>query len=368
MTTGTIEPMASKVYLHVGAPKTGTTYLQDRLARNAASLARHGVHYPAGQPLGDPSLFQFRAAVDLLGKEWRGPGEKSAGRWERLAKRVRASKGTVVVSHELLVTASAEKIAQAKRDLVGPGTELHVVYSARDLARQVPAAWQESVKQGQVWSYRRFCNRLQRRAGWFGKAFDLPAVLGAWGEGLPPEQVHVLTVPQSRQGDELWHRFCRLVGADPAWAPRDTDRVNPSLGAVEVAMLRRLNWRLDRRSQAGAYDYLVRELMAERELAGRAVRPVRLPERMRPWVEEETERWIAWIEESGVDVVGDLDELRPLPAPDEPFFDPDKPGAKAQLIAALDALAAITQEAERRPDPDRQLVAKVRRRLQERFG
>jgi len=38
--------MSRVVYLHVGAPKTGTTYLQDRLALNKAELARHGVHYP----------------------------------------------------------------------------------------------------------------------------------------------------------------------------------------------------------------------------------------------------------------------------------------------------------------------------------
>jgi hypothetical protein len=38
--------MSRVVYLHVGAPKTGTTYLQDRLALNRGDLARHGVHYP----------------------------------------------------------------------------------------------------------------------------------------------------------------------------------------------------------------------------------------------------------------------------------------------------------------------------------
>ena len=35
-----------RVYLHIGAPKTGTTYVQDRLSRNAKTLAQHGVHFP----------------------------------------------------------------------------------------------------------------------------------------------------------------------------------------------------------------------------------------------------------------------------------------------------------------------------------
>ncbi len=39
--------MSRVVHLHIGAPKTGTTYLQDRLRLNTASLARHGVTVPA---------------------------------------------------------------------------------------------------------------------------------------------------------------------------------------------------------------------------------------------------------------------------------------------------------------------------------
>ena len=58
--------MSRTVYLHIGAPKTGTTYLQDRLTRNASQLAQHDVHYPSRSPLISPPLFHFRAALDLL--------------------------------------------------------------------------------------------------------------------------------------------------------------------------------------------------------------------------------------------------------------------------------------------------------------
>ena len=59
--------MSRVVYLHVGAPKTGTTYLQDRLALNKAELARHGVHYPL-----QLHASQFRPALDLLEMPWGG--------------------------------------------------------------------------------------------------------------------------------------------------------------------------------------------------------------------------------------------------------------------------------------------------------
>jgi hypothetical protein len=83
---------------------------------------------------------------------------------------------------------------------------------------------------------------------------------------------------------------------------------------------------------------------------------------MYPWAEAETERWVEWLKGSGVHVVGDIDDLQPLPLnPEERYVDPDRVSTKRQLKVALDALSAMTREAARRPDPDQQLVAKVRR-------
>ena len=64
--------MSRVVYLHIGAPKTGTTYLQHRMSRNARALAKHDVFIPTRSPLVSPELFQFRAALDLLGQDWGG--------------------------------------------------------------------------------------------------------------------------------------------------------------------------------------------------------------------------------------------------------------------------------------------------------
>jgi hypothetical protein len=76
------------------------------------------------------------------------------------------------------------------------------------------------------------------------------------------------------------------------------------------------------------------------------------------------------VTEAGVDVVGDLEDLRPVrPAPDEVWQDPDKPRARDVTDAALDALVALTLEAARRIDPDEQVpvkVARVMRRVRQR--
>jgi hypothetical protein len=361
--------MSRAVYLHIGAPKTGTTYLQDRLTLNARALAAHDVHFPTGSPLVSPALFQFRAALDLLGQDWGGAPGHASGSWDALVRRVRRRSGTVIISHEILAPATPERVAKVMSDLAG--AELHVVYSARDLARQLPAAWQESIKQGRRWTYRRFLDRAERRNAWFYRAFDLPTVLGTWGAALPPERIHVVTVPPSSVGRErpdlLWRRFCEAFGIDPAWAPLDSDRTNRSLGIAETQVVRKLNRRMGSATPREArYDRLIREILAQEQLVKRTSLPVRLPPARFGWVAGEAERWLEWIRENEVHVVGDVADLRPLPpSKDQRFHDPDRIGPRRQLSAALDALVTMTQEAASRPDPEGHLVHRIRARARQ---
>jgi hypothetical protein len=356
--------MSRVVYLHVGAPKTGTTYLQDRLTLNAPRLADHGLHVPTSSRLTDPAMFHFRAALDLLDQDWGGAKGHASGAWSQLVRRVRRLDGAVVISHEILAPAPASKVAKAMNDLAG--SEVHIVYSARDLGRQLPAAWQESIKQGRKWTFRRFLNKVETGKPWFYRALDLPTVLSTWGDHLPPERIHVVTVPPRRQtggrGEMLWLRFCEAFAIDPAWAPLDSERANPSLGIAETQLIRQLNSRLERSVRREAtYDTLIRDLLAQRELVQRDSVPVRLPPKRFPWAEEQAALWIDWLEGSGVHVIGDVEDLRPVrPPEDEQWHNPDRVRARPILDAALDGLEAMTREAARRPDPDRQLANLVR--------
>jgi hypothetical protein len=61
-------------------------------------------------------------------------------------------------------------------------------------------------------------------------------------------------------------------------------------------------------------------------------------------------------------VVGDSADLLPEPWPeDQTYKHPDRVSTKSQLRAALDALAAMTEEAASRPDPDSSMLARIRR-------
>jgi len=353
--------MSRRVYVHVGAPKTGTTYLQDRLYLNRVSLAEHQIAYPVG--LKD---HMFEPALDLVDRQWGGMREEVRGQWDALVRRVKRSTGTVVISHEVLAAARPEHVERAMRDL--GDFEVHVVYTARDLARQLPAEWQEQIKHNGRATFRRYLRRTRKAkqtnpTRWFWRVQGLPDVLTRWGRDLPPEHVHLITVPQPGAPREtLWLRFCQVVGIDPAWAPAESERRNPSLGGAETTLLRRLNAMLLEEDFAGEdYRHLVREVVAHRTLARRSeMTRVTLPPDEYDWAEEVAESWIEWVEGARIDVVGDLDELRPRrPEPGVPWDNPDKPRPREVADAALDALVAVVLEASRRPNPDAQLRARV---------
>ena len=333
--------MTHKLILHVGAPKTGTSHMQDLLFRNPDALAAQGFVYPA-----DRFDAHFLAALDLMELLWGGLEKQAVGAWDRLAEQIRDEDRTVIVSHEILAAASRPQVRRAMESF--GDAEVHLVLTARDLVRQVPAEWQENVKHRRTLTYEEFLatimdpRRRGRLATWFWSVQEIPAILDRWGEGLPPEQVHLVTVPPPDAPRELlWQRFAAVLGLDPESLDRDTDRSNPSLGVPETALIRRVNERVNRGVLGGdPYRALVRELLAHQTLSERTGSArLSLPDYAQEWAAELSERWIAALAERKYDVVGSLDELRPGPA--APFVDPDTPDEARVAEAALDSIVAL---------------------------
>jgi hypothetical protein len=247
---------------------------------------------------------------------------------------------------------------------------VHLVYSARDLARQIPAEWQEGVKHQRKIGYGGFVKQVQNAKRtkptlWFWRVQSLPDVLTRWSRGLSPDRVHLVTVPQpGASRDLLWQRYCQAFDIDPAWAPRESERENNSIGAAETLLLRRLNRRL-RRAGLPSEDYrrLIREVVVHQTMAKRPdMTKVTLPPAAYPWAEEVAHEWVEWVQGSGIDVIGDVEDLRPVrPPAEERWQDPDKPRRPEMVDAAVDALVALAFEAAKRPDPDEQLGARIGR-------
>ncbi|MEZ5094728.1 MAG: hypothetical protein R2731_00455 [Nocardioides sp.] len=342
--------MARRVILHVGTPKTGTSYLQDVLFRNRRRLPTRGLSYPADRPDA-----HFLAGLDLMQLPWGGLENEAVGAWEELARAVRRWPGTSIVSHEILAAASRPQAERALESLgLGAGAEVHLVLSVRDLTRQIPAEWQENLKHRSALSYRDFLDQIQdparsgRVASWFWSVQELPAILDRWAAHLPADRVHLVTVPPSgADPDLLWQRFVSVFRLGGLPLDLAGERANPSLGVPETALLRRLNQAVTRDLPPADYRPLVRELLAHRTLSQRTGSPrLALPPQVRPWAEGLMASWVAELGARGYDVVGDLADLAPTPAADD-YVDPDRVPERQIAAVALDALRALLLESAR---------------------
>jgi hypothetical protein len=362
-----------KVFLHIGEPKTGTTFLQHVMWRNRGELAAQGVVLPGHHPQD-----HYRASQDLRGiaKLASDPAGSWAGEWEILARQAQQAPRVAVISHELFSAADPEQAERAVRSL--QPAEVHVVLTVRDMATLLPAEWQETVKHRNAKGFQDWLedviDRESRSAGrrqwWFWRVHDTLAILGIWARQVPPQRVHVITVPpRGSDNGLLWQRFASLLDVDPASVDISRARPNESLGLPEIEFLRRLNQVLPEEVPDWFYMWNVKEAVAHRALAARP-REGRLvlPAEREEWAGKQADVLVEALSESAYDVVGKLDELRPRSVT-EPAGSPADQPAELVLDAAVHAASALVVNqyhkaqpaAGPQPSPERQrgLVARV---------
>ncbi len=335
--------MPPRVFLHVGSPKTGTTFLQNVLWAQRQLAQQQGLLLPL-RGFHD----HFHATLDV--RELIGTPryrDIEPGKWDALVEQAEGWEGTVLASHELFAGAT---YAQAEKAVgaFAPGTEVHVVVTARDLSRQLPAEWQEHIKHRYTRDFADFLAEIEHDPAhetWFWKVQDVPDVLDRWGHLLPRDRVHVVTIPPAGADPTvLWGRFATLLGLDPESFDLEESRSNTSLGAEQAELLRRFNLSLgDRLPMGGGYPPAVKEVLAHRVLSARQGTPLRLGGADLTWAVRRSAAMVEQLRTMQVDVVGDLDDL--VPRAEEASGEPSGT-ASEQAVAAetMEALIGMTQQ------------------------
>jgi hypothetical protein len=291
----------------------------------------------------------FLAAIDVRQSHefWGYTEANISGRWSAVCRQAREHPGTSIISHEVLGAASDDQVARAMAEL--DGLDVHLVLTARDLARQVTSEWQERIKNGSSRSFRKFERRLRRqmRTGDFTAGFwrnqDPVGVLDRWARDLPASHIHVVVAPQSAADPTLlWHRFADAVGFDASGLDPSVSgaAANTTLGVAQIAVLRQVNAALARRIRQPEYSRLVKSQFAEQLLAAqtspRPQCPPGLAARLRRLAEERNET----IRQRGYLVHGDLSELLPVESTVE-YQAPDDVDRRQERLAYGGALAEL---------------------------
>lgn len=347
------------IYFHVGVPKSGTTYIQYTLHRNRRELRAAGVLYPGR------TASHFQACQDLKGWQiGRQHDGRPAGAWSRLVSRLAQWPGRAIIDHELFAGATRPQIDRALSDL--SFADVHIVLTARDLARQLPAVWQTRVRTGNGGTYAHFLEAVRSgppgrgtaRPFWGNQA--VPNILARWGRDLAPDHVHLITVPPPGSDPNLlWQRFATVIGIDPARFPGAPPGLNHSMGAVEVAFMTRLNERLA--GQNLPWPVYVKQFksgLAPALARGSGAR-IELPQDAYEWAVEWSIGAVEKLRQANYDVVGDLAELIPRSRPTG--ADPDTVTVEAQLDAAITGLIELAWDVARGEtggaDPDEMAIA-----------
>jgi hypothetical protein len=347
-----------RAFVHVGAPKTGSTFLQGVLWANQAALAAAGL-----QVLGENQGQHYRAGKDVRGIPFDAddPGVDWTGAWDRMAARAQHSPAAaVVVSDEHLASLTPTQVRRVVASL--QPREVHVVYTIRDLAGLLPSEWQEYVKHGSTRSFTDWARRVletpsSREAGWFWSVHDPVDVVGRWSQAVPAHRVHVIAMPpRDAPPDELWRRFAGVVGVDHALATDLGAPANPSLGLAAAEVLRRVNAALPADVPRWHRTGVVRDLLANQVLnpLGRAGRPS-LPDDLRAVVENRARESLATLATLGCDIVGDLPVPRGPSSGDPAPSDAEVAEVAVQALASL--AARVGQMRDDRRAAERQLRA-----------
>ena len=330
--------MARRVFVHIGTPKSGTTYLQSLWWHNHAALAEQGLLLPGGSA---DVQFQASAVVRDNAGVLETMTERQLGAWDRLVDEVEAWQGDALISQEQLVETSLEDAAAALARLQAVTDEVHVVVTARDLVRQVPSAWQQRVKHGSPSTLGKFFKRVAKDDPTFNfwHHQDVPRILERWAADLSPGQVHVVVLPRpGAPSDLLWRRTCELLGIDDAGLSLDAPVANETLAPAEIAFLRRVNAHFPKAHLDVAMSRRLKSFMEPR-LGGAPPARIALAPEMHAWLVERGNRMVDELAAGPWHVVGDLDDLRPRPEPGD-GVDPDAVPAAEVLAVAQDFLAA----------------------------
>ncbi len=271
--------MARRVFVHIGTPKSGTTYLQSLWWHHRAALAAQGLLLPGGSA---DEQFRGCAVVRDNAGVLATMSQDQRGAWDRMLDEVAGFAGDALISQEQLVETSRDDAAAALARLGGASDEVHLVITVRDLVRQVPSAWQQRVKHGSPTTLRTFFTRVAKDDPTFNfwHHQDVPRILERWAGDLSPDHVHLVVLPRpGAEADLLWRRTCELLGIDDTGLSLDAPAANETLAPAEIAFVRGVNAHFRNAHLDVALSRRVKGFMEPRLLA----RPASGPTPPSPW-------------------------------------------------------------------------------------
>ncbi|GAB3529902.1 hypothetical protein GCM10027402_34130 [Arthrobacter monumenti] len=359
--------------------KTGTTAVQAAARDQRQALLDQGVRYPGtklnhrselGALLGWGTMTGRRTGPlgpDRLDMD--GGGIPDRIEWDNLKAEIEADNSRrILVSHEF-VSQADDAACLRILDELGSG-RTHVAVTLRSPAAILPSLWAQGLKDdAQTEPLNDWLRRIYDTASdrpmpaRFRRAYDQAELVRRWARLLGKDKVTVVVVDRSRPTD-LSDTFESLLGLPSGMLARGTD-TNRSFTAVEANVIQRLNRELvDHGVGWGSFNEFVWRGAANRGFLQRTAvgdEPrVGLPAWAAEAAVKDGKRFAEEIRDSGVRIVGDLDQLSVAP-PSADHVDSDTIPVDVGIRALTGVILAGANTQRRAAKRSAQRNAKIKR-------
>jgi hypothetical protein len=307
----------AKLFLHVGFHKTGTTSLQDALNRNRAELLTQGLIYPKTRRFRAHHEFAWSAGKRGWGWKQFGGSQAGPGPARRMFRLIRSSKRDVIISSEFLSELTPPKIQKLVSSI--GDKDLRVIFTVRPVAKILPSAYQQEVKNGSKLTFDRWLERVlepekeNRNKTRFWTRHSHHIEIAKWAEVVGKDRITVIVADESKP-EFLTESFFTLVGADTSnFRDSKKEIVNRSMDLAEIELLRRINAKFDRNLGWDEYVVGIRSTLVKTwtQSAPSENSPGKLsnPEAFKQAIEKRVREVTEGIRSLGVELIGDVDLL-----------------------------------------------------------
>ena len=223
-----------KYVIHIGPPKAGSKYLQSCLASLRKRLGNIKILYPG--TLMTPQQRATYAALDPL---LRAGGPNPA--LERAFAEMNASDNRLVVLSWEGAYSLPEPAIAYLRSLIGPDSEVAVVYYLRRFSERLPSLWKQEIKAGRTVTLPEAVVRATRHP-LEGVEYNATLSWDRWTKAFGRDSLHIVSLNNLREHkidlfDHFAHTFLDWKGT--ARPKRPTVHEFPD--AVDTEMTRTLN-------------------------------------------------------------------------------------------------------------------------------
>ena len=220
----------TRIVLHAGHGKTGTSAIQSALAISADTLLKNGINYPI-----NPSERQRAARFEITSGNWKhNPTISLSEQCLQLAASNSAGH-TIVLSSESLFWHLTDFVNQ--KEQWDEAVEIHVILAVRDLEEMLSSEYQQRVKRhGESRPFEQFLRRRQFISSHHKKAAEVI-------EQLFKENISSTLINYSNHKSTISEKVFEAIGAKDLFPIERMSGlvINRSLSQKELQMLTMIN-------------------------------------------------------------------------------------------------------------------------------